>query len=85
MANAISKTSILVVEGYLFELPDTIRTITKACGEAHRNGSLVAVTASDVSCIEAHYDDFWLAFLTHLSVLDLGSDFSFGIRFESLV
>ncbi|KAL5724874.1 hypothetical protein ACHQM5_008083 [Ranunculus cassubicifolius] len=59
LASVISKTSILVVEGYLFELPHTIKAITKACEDAHRNGSLVAVTASDVSCIERHYDDFW--------------------------
>lgn len=59
LASLISKTNVFVVEGYLFELPDTIRTITKACEEAHRNGALVAVTASDVSCIERHYDDFW--------------------------
>jgi len=59
LASIISKTKILVVEGYLFELPDTIRTITKACEEARRNGVLIAVTASDVSCIERHYDDFW--------------------------
>ncbi|CAH8275147.1 unnamed protein product [Arabidopsis lyrata] len=59
LASLIAKTNVFVVEGYLFELPDTIRTITKACEEAHRNGALVAVTASDVSCIERHYDDFW--------------------------
>ncbi|XP_010553829.1 PREDICTED: uncharacterized protein LOC104823799 [Tarenaya hassleriana] len=59
LASLISKTSIFVVEGYLFELPDTIRTITKACEEARRCGALVAVTASDVSCIERHFDDFW--------------------------
>ncbi|KAF6140943.1 hypothetical protein GIB67_030154 [Kingdonia uniflora] len=59
LASVISKTSILVVEGYLFELPHTIKAITKACEDAHRNGALVAVTASDVSCIERHYDDFW--------------------------
>ncbi|KAF9587386.1 hypothetical protein IFM89_001486 [Coptis chinensis] len=58
-ASVISKTSILVVEGYLFELPHTIKTIEKACEDAHRNGALVAVTASDVSCIERHYDHFW--------------------------
>lgn len=59
LASAIGKTNILVVEGYLFEFPDTIRTITKACAEARRNGALIAVTASDVSCIEGHYDEFW--------------------------
>ncbi|WOK93146.1 hypothetical protein Cni_G01839 [Canna indica] len=59
LASIISKTNILVIEGYLFELPHTIKTITKACEEARRNGALIAVTASDVSCIERCYDDFW--------------------------
>lgn len=59
LASVISKTNILVVEGYLFELPDTIKTIAKACEVARKSGALVAVTASDVSCIERHYDDFW--------------------------
>ncbi|KAJ8763056.1 hypothetical protein K2173_023261 [Erythroxylum novogranatense] len=59
LASLISNIKKLVVEGYLFELPDTIKTITKTCEEARRNGVLVAVTASDVSCIERHYDDFW--------------------------
>ncbi|KAG5233031.1 fructokinase [Salix suchowensis] len=59
LASIISKTKILVVEGYLFELPGTIKTISKACEEARRSGALVAITASDVSCIERHYDDFW--------------------------
>ncbi|XP_022742294.1 uncharacterized protein LOC111293689 isoform X1 [Durio zibethinus] len=59
LAGIVSKTNIFVVEGYLFEFPDTIKTIIKACEEARRSGALVAVTASDVSCIERHYDDFW--------------------------
>lgn len=59
LASVISKTNILIVEGYLFELPHTIKTIRKACEDAHKNGALVAVTASDMSCIERHYDDFW--------------------------
>lgn len=59
LASAVCKTNILVVEGYLFELPDTIKTITKSCEEARRSGALVAITASDVSCIERHLDDFW--------------------------
>lgn len=58
-ASMLSNTNILVVEGYLFELPDTIKTIRKACEEARRGGALVAITASDISCIEKHYDDFW--------------------------
>lgn len=59
LASIISKTNVLVIEGYLFELPRTIETILKACEDARRNGVLIAVTASDVSCIERCYDDFW--------------------------
>nr|XP_010919935.1 uncharacterized protein LOC105043908 [Elaeis guineensis] len=59
LASVISKTNVLVIEGYLFELPHTIETILKACEDARRNGVLIAVTASDVSCIERCYDDFW--------------------------
>lgn len=59
LASVISRTNVLVVEGYLFELPDTIKAIQKACEEAHRSGAIVAVTASDVSCIKRHFDDFW--------------------------
>lgn len=61
LASLISKTNILVVEGYLFELPDTARTIMKACEVARESGALVAVTASDVSCIRRCFDHFWYA------------------------
>ncbi|KAI4295258.1 hypothetical protein L6164_035324 [Bauhinia variegata] len=74
LANLISKTNVLVVEGYLFELPDTIKTITKACEEAHRGGALVAVTASDVSCIERHFDDFWDIVGNYADVVFANSD-----------
>ncbi|KAG6495145.1 uncharacterized sugar kinase slr0537-like [Zingiber officinale] len=59
LASLVSKTNILVIEGYLFEFPHTIKTIALACEEAHRSGALIAITASDVSCIKRCYDDFW--------------------------
>ncbi|XP_015952853.1 uncharacterized protein LOC107477369 [Arachis duranensis] len=74
LANAVTKTNILVVEGYLFELPDTIRAITEACQKARSNGALVAVTASDVSCIERHYDDFWEIIGNHADLIFANSD-----------
>ncbi|KAL8160233.1 hypothetical protein V2J09_001770 [Rumex salicifolius] len=61
LCNLISKTNILVVEGYLFEFPDTIKSIIRACKDARSNGALVAVTASDVSCIEGNYADIVFA------------------------
>ncbi|KAM5557982.1 hypothetical protein ABKV19_025014 [Rosa sericea] len=74
LASAVCNTKILVVEGYLFELPDTIKTITKACEEARRCGALVAVTASDVSCIERHYDDFWEIVGNYADIVFANSD-----------
>lgn len=74
LSDIISKTGILVVEGYLFELPDTIKSITKACKDAHSSGALVAVTASDVSCIERHYDDFWEIIGNYADVIFANSD-----------
>lgn len=59
MANLVSKTRILIVEGYLLELPHTINTISKACEEARKHGALIAVTASDISCTERSYEHFW--------------------------
>ncbi|KAF7836544.1 putative Ribokinase [Senna tora] len=74
LANIIPKTNILVVEGYLFELRDTIKTIAKACEEARRSGALVAVTASDVSCIERHFDDFWEIVEKYADIIFANSD-----------
>lgn len=74
LANIISKTSILVVEGYLFELPDTIKTITQACKDARKSGALVAVTASDVTCIERHYDEFWEIVENYADIVFANSD-----------
>lgn len=60
LADIVPKSNLLIVEGYLFELPHTIEAIKQACEDAHKNGALIAVTASDVSCIKRCYSDFWL-------------------------
>ncbi|KAB2603863.1 adenosine kinase [Pyrus ussuriensis x Pyrus communis] len=74
LASTVCNTKIFVVEGYLFELPDTIKTITKACEVARKSGALVAVTASDVSCIERHYDDFWEIVGNYADIVFANSD-----------
>ncbi|XP_023752579.1 uncharacterized protein LOC111900942 [Lactuca sativa] len=74
MESIISKTNILVVEGYLFEFPDTIKTIKKICQFARDSGALVAVTASDVTCIERHYDDFWEIMENYADIIFANSD-----------
>ncbi|XP_020242024.1 uncharacterized protein LOC109820305 [Asparagus officinalis] len=74
LAGAVSKTNILVVEGYLFELPYTIKTLIQACEDARRHGALVAVTASDVSCVERFYDNFWEVIGNYADILFANSN-----------
>uniref|UniRef100_A0A1D1YIM3 Putative sugar kinase slr0537 n=1 Tax=Anthurium amnicola TaxID=1678845 RepID=A0A1D1YIM3_9ARAE len=74
LSSIISKTNILVLEGYLFELTDTAKTIIKACEHAHENGALIAVTASDVSCIQRCYDNFWEIIGNYADIVFANSD-----------
>ncbi|EPS67248.1 hypothetical protein M569_07525, partial [Genlisea aurea] len=74
LANWISQTSILVVEGYLFEFPNTIEAIALACKQARRCGALVAIAASDVGCIQRHYHDFWDIILNYSDILFANGD-----------
>ncbi|XP_002978840.2 uncharacterized protein LOC9658999 [Selaginella moellendorffii] len=59
LAKALSASRLLVVEGYLWEIPQTIQALSRACQEARKANVLVALTASDVSCISRHRDQFW--------------------------
>lgn len=55
----ISASRVLVVEGYLWELSETIETIDKACKMAREQNVLVALTASDISCVNRHRQRMW--------------------------
>uniref|UniRef100_A0A7I4AR62 Carbohydrate kinase PfkB domain-containing protein n=2 Tax=Physcomitrium patens TaxID=3218 RepID=A0A7I4AR62_PHYPA len=59
LADAIAKSRVLVVEGYLWEINQTIEAIAQACETARQQGVLVALTASDVSCVTRHRQQFW--------------------------
>ncbi|KAE8772828.1 hypothetical protein D1007_55086 [Hordeum vulgare] len=59
LAEIVSKSNLLIVEGYLFEFSHTIEAIKQACEDAKKNGALIAVSASDVSCIKRCHSDFW--------------------------
>ncbi|KAL0905336.1 hypothetical protein M5K25_023748 [Dendrobium thyrsiflorum] len=74
LANLVSKTRILIVEGYLLELPHTINTISKACEEARKHGTLIAVTASDISCIERSYEHFWEIISNYVDIVFCNSN-----------
>lgn len=56
---AVANADVLVVEGYLWEMPETIVSIKRALVTAKKHGVTVALTASDASCVEKHADEFW--------------------------
>jgi sugar/nucleoside kinase (ribokinase family) len=57
--DAVAASDVLVIEGYLWEMPETIRSIKRALRTAKANGVTVAFTASDRTCVERHGDEFW--------------------------
>lgn len=74
----VSGAGVLVVEGYLWEMPETINCIKKALATARKSGTKVALTASDASCVERHGTEFW-------SLLEDGSiDVLFANESEAL-
>ena len=52
----LKNSSYIYLEGYLFESESTIQTLVKAIEVAKKNDVKVALTASDVSCIDRHRD-----------------------------
>lgn len=59
LESAVEKSKVLVVEGYLWEIPETVEAIAKACEAARAKGVMVALTASDVSCVLRFRKNFW--------------------------
>jgi sugar/nucleoside kinase (ribokinase family) len=60
----ISRSEITYVEGYLFDLPPAKEAIRKVVNCAHEHDSMVALSLSDMFCVERHRRDF-LELVTH--------------------
>ena len=54
----LKHSSYLYLEGYFFESERTIQTLLQAVAVARKNGVKIAMTASDVFCIDRHRDLF---------------------------
>ena len=67
---AIARSRLLVVEGYLWELPNAARTVMAAIAAARRHGCVVAMTAGDAGVVERHHAEIWAA-------IDAGIDLLF--------
>ncbi|KAG0585351.1 hypothetical protein KC19_2G004600 [Ceratodon purpureus] len=74
LAGSIAKSRVLVVEGYLWEISQTIEAIAQACEAARQQGVLVALTASDVSCVTRHRQQFWDVMCQSTDILFANAD-----------
>jgi sugar/nucleoside kinase (ribokinase family) len=60
----IARSEITYVEGYLFDLPPAMEAIRKVVNFAHDYDSMVALSLSDMFCVDRHRRDF-LELVTH--------------------
>jgi sugar/nucleoside kinase (ribokinase family) len=54
----IARSEITYVEGYLFDLPPAKEAIRKVVNFAHDHDSMVALSLSDMFCVDRHRRDF---------------------------
>ena len=54
----IARSEITYVEGYLFDLPPAKEAIRKVVNFAHEHDSMVALSLSDMFCVDRHRRDF---------------------------
>ncbi len=54
----IARSEITYVEGYLFDLPPAKQAIAKVVEFAHLHDSMVALSLSDMFCVDRHRRDF---------------------------
>jgi sugar/nucleoside kinase (ribokinase family) len=60
---------IVFLEGYLFDAPEAKAAFIKAAQIAHENGRKVALTLSDLFCVDRHKDAFVDLVANHVDIL----------------
>lgn len=74
LEEAISRSTLLVIEGYLWELPRAAETISAAIAVAQRHGAMVAMTAGDAGVVERHHSEMWAAIDAGIDLLFTNAD-----------
>ncbi len=54
----IADSTVLYMEGYLYDRPAAKEAFRRAAEVAHANGRIVSLTLSDSFCVDRHRDDF---------------------------
>jgi sugar/nucleoside kinase (ribokinase family) len=67
--NKIAGAGIVFLEGYLFDAPEAKAAFVTAAQIAHDNGRKVALTLSDLFCVDRHKDAFVDLVANHIDIL----------------
>jgi sugar/nucleoside kinase (ribokinase family) len=76
LKTAIANSKIIVIEGYLWELPDAQNTIIEAINVAREAGTIIAMTVGDAGVAERHGAGMWTA-------IEQGVDLLFSNKTEA--
>ena len=68
-AEKIASAGIVFLEGYLFDAPEAKAAFVKASQIAHESGRKVALTLSDLFCVDRHKDAFRELVAKHIDIL----------------
>ena len=66
---AISSARMLLIEGYVWEMPNAVASISRAIEIAQRAGTLVVLTAGDAGCVQRNRAELWGALRQGADVL----------------
>lgn len=75
--SAIEHSRMLIIEGYLWEMPCARTVLMDAIAAARQGGAAVALTAGDAGLVQRHREDLWAA-------LEAGADLLFCNRWAAL-
>ena len=67
--NIFYKSKIIYFEGYLFDMEQSKKTITKICEIAKSNNILRCLSLSDSFCIDRHRQDFLKLIRNHIDII----------------
>ncbi|MBN2072348.1 MAG: adenosine kinase [Actinobacteria bacterium] len=72
--NIISDSSVIYLEGYLWDRENAKKAFVKAVNITKKNGGLVALSLSDRFCVDRHRDDFINLIRNHVDLLFANED-----------
>lgn len=88
LTTAIARARMLVIEGYVWEMPGAAESITAAIEVAHAHGTLIALTAGDMGCVMRNRKGLWAALHAGVDIIftnKCASSYHEGLSCRSMI